>query len=52
MGFSLDSTQRRNQQGVARLFSAVGLAMETLHREATELARQAGHVVIERSPHS
>lgn len=37
-GSSLDWTQRRSQQGLPRLFSAVGLARETLHQEAPELA--------------
>ena len=32
-GSSLDWTQRRSQQGLPRLFSAVGLARETLHQE-------------------
>ena len=30
----------RSQQGLPRLFSAVGLARETLHQEAPELARR------------
>ncbi|MBB6290653.1 hypothetical protein FBY10_115119 [Pseudomonas sp. SJZ103] len=38
-GFSLDWTQRRGQQGLPLLFSALGLARETLHQEAPELAR-------------
>ena len=42
-GSSLDWTQRRSQQGLPRLFSAVGLARETLHQEAPELARRADH---------
>jgi hypothetical protein len=33
-GSALDWTQRRSQQGLPRLFSAVGLARETLHQEA------------------
>ncbi len=44
-GSSLDWTQRRSQQGLPRLFSAVGLARETLHQEAPELARRADHVI-------
>ena len=40
-GSSLDWTQRRSQQGLPRLFSTVGLARETLHQEAPELARRA-----------
>jgi chromosome partitioning protein len=37
-------------QGLPRLFSAVGLARDTLHREAPELARDADHVVIDGPP--
>ena len=48
-GSSLDWTQRRSQQGLPRLFSAVGLARET-HQEAPELARRADHVVIDGPP--
>ena len=44
-GSSLDWTQRRSQQGLPRLFSVVGLARETLHQEAPELARRADHVI-------
>src|SRR3546814_6723605 len=46
-GSSLDWTQRRSQQGLPRLFSTVGLARETLHQEAPELARRAAHVIID-----
>ena len=49
-GSSLDWTQRRAQQGLPRLFSAVGLARETLHQEAPELARRADHVIIDGPP--
>ena len=49
-GSSLDWTQRRSQQGLPRLFSAVGLARETLHQEAPELAKRADHVVIDGPP--
>ncbi len=49
-GSALDWTQRRSQQGLPRLFSAVGLARETLHQEAPELARRADHVVIDGPP--
>src|SRR3989475_5283773 len=48
-GSALDWTQRRSQQGLPRLFSAVGLARETLHQEAPELARRADHVVDRKS---
>jgi chromosome partitioning protein len=33
-----------------RLFGAVGLARETLHQEAPELARRADHVIIDGPP--
>lgn len=46
-GSALDWAQRRAQQGLPRLFSVVGLARETLHQEAPELARRADHVVID-----
>ncbi|HCG0885744.1 ParA family partition ATPase [Pseudomonas aeruginosa] len=49
-GSALDWTQRRSQQGLPRLFSAVGLARETLHQEAPELARRADHVIIDGPP--
>ncbi|SDU87144.1 ParA family partition ATPase [Pseudomonas sihuiensis] len=49
-GSALDWTQRRSQQGLPRLFSAVGLARETLHQEAPELARLADHVIIDGPP--
>ena len=42
-GSALDWTQRRSQNGLRRLFGAVGLARETLHQEAPELARRADH---------
>lgn len=49
-GSSLDWTQRRSQQGLPRLFGAVGLARETLHQEAPELARRADYVIIDGPP--
>ncbi len=49
-GSALDWTQRRSQQGLPRLFSTVGLARETLHQEAPELARRVDHVVIDGPP--
>ena len=49
-GSALDWTQRRSQQGLPRLFSAVGLARETLHQEAPDLARRTDHVVIDGPP--
>lgn len=49
-GSALDWTQRRSQQGLPRLFSAIGLARETLHQEAPELARRADHIIIDGPP--
>lgn len=49
-GSSLDWTQRRSQQGLRRLFSAVGLARETLHQEAPKFERRCDHVVIDGPP--
>lgn len=49
-GSALDWTQRRSQQGLPRLFGAVGFAHETLHQEAPELARRCDHVVIDVPP--
>lgn len=47
---ALDWTQRRSQQSLPRLFSAVGLARETLHQEVPDLARHVDHVVIDGPP--
>jgi chromosome partitioning protein len=49
-GSALDWTQRRVQRGLPRLFCAVGLARETLHQEAPQLAQRADHVVIDGPP--
>ncbi|MDP1862931.1 MAG: ParA family partition ATPase [Thiobacillus sp.] len=49
-GSALDWTQRRSQNGLPRLFGAVGLARETLHQEAPELARRCDHIVIDGPP--
>lgn len=49
-GSALDWTQRRNQGGLPRLFSAVGLARENLHQEAPELAWRCDHIVIDGPP--
>src|SRR5690554_2433270 len=49
-GSALDWTQRRSQQGLPRLFGAVGLARETLHQEAPELARRCDHLIIDGPP--
>ncbi|MFB4382273.1 ParA family partition ATPase [Agrobacterium sp. LR_9] len=49
-GSALDWSQQRNREGLERLFGVVGLARDTLHREAPELARDADHVVIDGPP--
>jgi chromosome partitioning protein len=49
-GSALDWTQRRSQSGRRRLFGTVGLARETLHQEAPELARRADQVIIDGPP--
>ena len=49
-GSALDWSQARSREGLARLFGVVGLARDTLHREAPELARGADVVVIDGPP--
>ncbi len=49
-GSALDWSQQRSREGLQRLFGVVGLARDTLHREAPELARDADHVVIDGPP--
>jgi len=49
-GSALDWSQQREHEGLSRLFGVVGLARDTLHREAPELARDADHVVIDGPP--
>jgi chromosome partitioning protein len=49
-GSALDWMQRRSQSGLPRLFSALGLARETLHQEAPDLARRCDHIVIDGPP--
>ena len=49
-GSALDWSQQRAREGLPRLFGIVGLARDTLHREAPELARDADHVVIDGPP--
>ncbi|EQB33734.1 MULTISPECIES: ParA family partition ATPase [Sphingomonadales] len=49
-GSALDWSQQRSREGLARLFGVVGLARDTLHREAPELARDCDHVVIDGPP--
>jgi chromosome partitioning protein len=49
-GSALDWSEQRAREGWPRLFGVTGLARETLHREAPELARDALHVVIDGPP--
>jgi chromosome partitioning protein len=44
-GSALDWSEQRLKEGWPRLFGVVGLARDTLHREAPEFARDAGHVI-------
>ena len=48
-GSALDWSERRSHEGLPRLFTVIGLARDTLHRDAPELARDADHVVIDGS---
>ncbi|OIQ93581.1 chromosome-partitioning ATPase Soj [mine drainage metagenome] len=47
---ALDWSEQRARQGLPRLFGVIGLARDTLHREAPELARDVDHVVIDGPP--
>ncbi|UJX44199.1 ParA family partition ATPase [Xanthobacter sp. YC-JY1] len=49
-GSALDWSQQRSREGLPRLFGVVGLARDTLHREAPELARGADIIVIDGPP--
>ena len=49
-GSALDCSQARAAAALPRLFGVLGLARDTLHREAPELARHADHVVIDGPP--
>ena len=49
-GSALDWSEQRAKEGFPRLFGVIGLARDTLHREAPELARDADHVVIDGPP--
>ena len=49
-GSALDWSEQRVKECLPRLFGVVGLARDTLHREAPELARSADHVVIDGPP--
>lgn len=47
---ALDWSEQRAREGLPRLFGVVGLARDTLHHEAPELARNAHHIVIDGPP--
>jgi chromosome partitioning protein len=49
-GSALDWSEQRLKERWPRLFGVVGLARNTLHREAAELARHADHVVVDGPP--
>ncbi|MDH7972465.1 ParA family partition ATPase [Sphingomonas sp. AR_OL41] len=49
-GSALDWSQARAAAALPRLFGVLGLARDTLHREAPELARHTDHVVIDGPP--
>jgi len=49
-GSALDWSQQRAREGLPRLFGVVGLARDTLHREAPELARDVDQVIIDGPP--
>ena len=49
-GSALDWSEQRAKECLPRLFGIVGLARDTLHREAPELARDVDHLVIDGPP--
>ena len=49
-GSALDWAERRHQSGLRRLFGVIGLARETLHVEAPDLACSVDHVIIDGPP--
>jgi len=49
-GSALDWAQRRTQNRLPRVFGVIGLARETLHQEAPELAKTVDHVIIDGPP--
>ena len=44
-GLVLDWSEQRAKEALPRLFGLLGLARDTLHREAPEIARDADHVL-------
>jgi chromosome partitioning protein len=49
-GSALDWSEQRAKEALPRLFGLLGLARDTLHREAPEIARDADHVLINGPP--
>ena len=49
-GSALGRSEQRAKEGFRRLFRVIGLARDTLHHEAPELAHDADHVVIDGPP--
>jgi chromosome partitioning protein len=49
-GSALDWAQRRSQSGLARLYGVFGLARDSLHQEAPQVALEADFVVIDGPP--
>jgi len=49
-GSALDWSEQRAKEKAPRLFGVLGLARDTLHREAPEIARHADHVIIDGPP--
>jgi chromosome partitioning protein len=51
-GSALDWSEQRAKERLTRLFDVLGLARDTLHVEAPEIARDVDHVVIDGSSRS
>lgn len=49
-GSALDWSEQRAREGLERPFGVIGLARDTVHREAPELARTCDHIVIDGPP--
>jgi chromosome partitioning protein len=49
-GSALDWSEQRAKERLPRLFGVIGLARDTLHREAPEIARTVDHVLIDGPP--
>ena len=49
-GSALDWSEQRARENGPRLFGVIGLARDTLHREAPEIARNTDHVIIDGPP--